>query len=90
MAGRLSLARDDATAEVTWVVTEGRPWPMGVHVDAGGINVAVFSAHAQAIDLCLFDAGGTHEVARLRLPMRTGDVWHGHVAGVGDLHITIA
>jgi len=82
MAGRLSLARDDATAEVTWVVTEGRPWPMGVHVDAGGINVAVFSAHAQAIDLCLFDAGGTHEVARLRLPMRTGDVWHGHVAGV--------
>src|SRR4030095_10395034 len=35
-----------------------------------------------AIELCLFDAGGTSEVARVRLPERTGDVFHGLVPGI--------
>ncbi len=64
-------------------LTEGRPWPMGAHCDAGGVNFAVFSAHAHAIDLCVFDAEGTHEIARVRLPGRSGDVWHGHLADAG-------
>ncbi len=64
-------------------ITVGKPWPMGAHVDRGGVNVAVFSAHAQAIDLCVFDADGRHETARLRLPGHTGDVWHGHLHGAG-------
>ena len=62
-------------------ISEGRPWPMGAHWDGGGVNVAVFSAHAQAIDLCLFDASGTREIARVRLPGHSGDVWHGRVDG---------
>jgi glycogen debranching enzyme GlgX len=62
-------------------ITPGRAWPIGAHADATGVNFAVFSAHAQAIDLCLFDVTGTHEVARLRLPGRSGDVWHGRVEG---------
>ena len=62
---------------------EGRAWPLGVHCDDTGVNVAVFSAHAQAVDLCLFDATGLHELARLRLPGHTGDVWHGHLADAG-------
>lgn len=57
----------------------GRAWPMGVHFDGHGINVAVFSAHATAVELCLFDGDGALEVARLRLPCRTGDVWHGYL-----------
>ncbi|MEO5698067.1 MAG: glycogen debranching protein GlgX [Burkholderiaceae bacterium] len=65
------------------LITTGRPWPMGAHVDRGGVNVAVFSSHAQAIDLCVFDAEGRHETARLRLPGHTGDVWHGHLHGAG-------
>jgi len=47
-----------------------------------GVNVAVFSAHAQSIDVCLFDAAGQAEVARITLPARTGDVFHGFIAGV--------
>jgi len=62
-------------------LTSGRPWPMGAHWDGSGINFAVFSANAQAIDLCLFDAAGAHEVARLRLPGHSGDVWHGRLEG---------
>ena len=45
--------------------------------EADGVNVAVFSAHAEAIEICLFDAEGGTELARLRLPGRTGDVFHG-------------
>ncbi len=59
----------------------GQPFPLGVTPDAAGINVAVFSAHATAIVLCLFSADD-HEIARLTLPERTGDVFHGHVARV--------
>ena len=59
----------------------GHPWPMGAHFDGHGINFAVFSAHAQSMDLCLFDAGGTRELARLPLPGNTTNVWHGYLPG---------
>jgi glycogen operon protein len=59
----------------------GSPEPLGVVPVAGGINIAVFSAHATAIELCLFDEAD-REVERIRLPERTGDVFHGFVAGV--------
>ena len=63
-------------------VEAGRAWPLGAHCDSdGGINFAVFSAHAEAIDLCLFDESGTRELQRLPLPGRSGDVWHGRVPG---------
>ncbi len=59
----------------------GRPWPLGANGDAEGVNFAVFSAHAQRIELCLFDAGGKEELSRTPLPGRTQDVWHGHLPG---------
>ncbi|HMN77466.1 MAG TPA: glycogen debranching protein GlgX [Burkholderiaceae bacterium] len=61
----------------------GRPWPLGAHCVAGGVNFAVFSEHAEAIELCLFDAAGQQELARLALPGRSGDLWHGHLPGAG-------
>jgi glycogen operon protein len=64
-------------------ITPGTPEPLGVRPMAGGLNVAVFSAHASAVEIALFDAEGTHETARLALPARTGDVFHGHIAGLG-------
>ncbi len=57
----------------------GHPWPLGVHWDGHGINVAVFSAHAQRIELCLFDAHGRRELRRIALPAHTQDVWHGYL-----------
>ncbi len=82
---RLTAARAevaDVAAEAALpALTPGRPWPMGAKVERGGVNFAVFSEHAQALDLCLFDATGARELARLALPGHTGDVWHGHLAG---------
>ena len=65
-------------------VTDGSPEPLGVSLTPGGLNVAVYSAHADAVELCLFDAAGEIETGRIRLPGRTGPVFHGHVAGLSE------
>ena len=77
----LSPGRAGSATASMFDISSGRPWPIGAQADATGVNFAVFSAHAQAIDLCLFDASGTRETARLRLPGHSGDVWHGRVEG---------
>jgi glycogen operon protein len=33
----------------------GHPYPLGATWDGAGVNVALFSAHATGVDLCLFD-----------------------------------
>jgi isoamylase len=60
----------------------GRPWPMGASFDGDGVNFAVFSAHATAMDLCLFSPDGRKELARLPLRDRDGDIWHIRVSGL--------
>jgi glycogen debranching enzyme GlgX/4-alpha-glucanotransferase len=69
-----------------FAVSPGRPEPLGVTVDGDGINVAVVSAHAGEIWFCLFEGEGRdeREVARIPLVERSGDVWHAHVAGIGQ------
>jgi len=62
---------------------EGSPEPLGVTPVAGGANVAVWSANATDIEICLFDSLGATEKERIRLPARTGDVFHGLVRGIG-------
>lgn len=57
----------------------GQPWPLGAHYDGMGTNFAVFSAHATRMELCLFDASGRHEQARLELPQRNDEIWHGYL-----------
>ncbi len=63
-------------------VEPGSDVPLGVSLVDGGVNVAVASHHAEAIDVCFFDATGGNEVERVRLPERSGDVWHGHIPGI--------
>jgi isoamylase len=59
----------------------GRPSPLGATFDGDGVNFAVFSAHAEAVTLCLFDERGA-ETDRLPLPDRDGDIWYGRVPGL--------
>src|SRR5215510_1142040 len=63
-------------------VSAGMPYPLGATVDRRGANFALFSAHAEKVELCLFDATGTSERARVVVPERTQDVWHVHLDGV--------
>jgi isoamylase len=55
----------------------GSPLPPGANWTGRGTNFAVFSRHAERVELCLYDADGRVELTRLELPARTGDVWHG-------------
>ena len=67
----------------------GAPQPPGAHWTGAGTNFAAFSSIADRVEVCLFDASG-HERARLPLPSRTGDIWHGFLpaefGGVGTLY----
>ena len=58
---------------------QGRPYPLGATFDGRGVNFALFSAHAQKVELCLFDSSGERETARLTLPECTEEVWHGYL-----------
>ena len=57
----------------------GMPYPLGATWDGLGTNFAVFSAHAERIELCLFDPAGRREIARIDLPECTDEIWHGYL-----------
>ena len=63
-------------------LTEGRPDPLGSTFDGKGVNFAVFSAHAEKLELCIFSDDGRKERYRLPFRHRTGDIWHLHVGGL--------
>ena len=56
----------------------GLPYPLGATLYEDGVNFAVASDHAHAVDLCIFDATG-HERAYPLLGPDCG-VWHGFLA----------
>jgi glycogen operon protein len=61
-------------------VWPGRPFPLGATWDGTGVNFAIYSAHATAVELCLFDSAySDKESTRLPLTEQTNHVWHGYV-----------
>src|ERR1700676_5481809 len=75
-----AIAPDPRTGSVIGVrgpvVDLGEPAPLGATWDGKGVNFALFSAHAERVELCLFDSSGQHEEARILLPEYTDEVWH--------------
>jgi glycogen operon protein len=63
-------------------ILPGRPYPLGATWDGAGANFAIYSAHAESVELCLFDQPNAPETARVRLPERTTYVWHGYIQGL--------
>ena len=64
-------------------IEPGSPSPLGATWDGRGVNFALFSGHAEKVELCLFDANGRKEVERIALPEYTNQIWHGYIV---DLH----
>ncbi len=61
----------------------GKPHPLGAHWDGAGVNFAIFSEHAEKIELCLFDSSeSTKEDVSVALPECTNHVWHGYIPGL--------
>jgi isoamylase len=57
-------------------VWPGRPFPLGATWDGEGVNFALFSEAAQAVELCLFDSRGRRELQRINIREQTDQVWH--------------
>ncbi len=65
------------------ILHEGRQEPIGSFARDGGVNFAVFSQHAQRIELCIFDTSGARELRRYALHGPRDGVFHGFLPGVG-------
>jgi glycogen operon protein len=64
-------------------VWPGRPHPLGATWDGLGVNVAVFSENATAVEICLFDSpADEREAHRIPLLERTDHVWHVYLPDV--------
>ncbi|MDQ3538782.1 MAG: glycogen debranching protein GlgX [Actinomycetota bacterium] len=61
-------------------VWPGTPYPLGARWDGRGTNFAVFSEHAEAVELCLFDREG-YEV-KIAVCEQTAFIWHCYLPGV--------
>jgi glycogen operon protein len=62
----------------TW---PGTPYPLGATWDGAGVNFAVFSEHAEKIELCFFDISGK-ESSRVLLTEKTDQVYHAYLPGI--------
>ncbi|GIW10265.1 MAG: glycogen debranching protein GlgX [Chloroflexi bacterium] len=58
----------------------GKPYPLGATWDGTGTNFALYSEHAEQVELCLFDG---EQERRFPLIARTGHVWHSYLPGIG-------
>jgi len=61
----------------------GREEPLGALARDGGVNFAVFSQHAQRLEVCAFDASGTTELRRYALHGPHDGIWCGFLPGAG-------
>ncbi|MGH9394489.1 MAG: glycogen debranching protein GlgX, partial [Terriglobales bacterium] len=62
------------------MVWPGLPYPLGATWDGAGVNFALFSEHADGVELCLFSGNGAE--TRIELPEHTDRVWHGYLPGL--------
>jgi glycogen operon protein len=62
-------------------VWPGAPFPIGSCWDGDGTNFSIFSEHAEAVELCLFDEDGVE--TRIPVTERRAQNWHCYLPGVG-------
>jgi glycogen operon protein len=74
-----SANKDVCLAPAQFITSRGRCTPLGATPIASGVNFAVFSRHAERINLVLFEPHHDEPIAEIALDPavhRTGDVWH--------------
>jgi isoamylase len=59
----------------------GKPYPLGAKWDGTGVNFAIYSEHASAVELCLFTPEG-EQSDRIELKETTAFVWHGYIPSI--------
>ena|GEM_PF-6991336 len=64
---------------LTALVWPGKPYPLGATWGGQRVNFALFSEHADKVELCLFDTQARREIERVSLSEHTDQVWHGYL-----------
>ena len=66
----------------------GSHYPLGATWDGMGVNFAIFSEHATAVELCLFDEPDAPPTATVPFVESTGHIRHCYVQGltIGQLY----
>ncbi|TVQ09538.1 MAG: glycogen debranching enzyme GlgX [Bacteroidetes bacterium] len=62
----------------TW---PGKPYPLGSFYDGKGVNFALFTENATAVELCLFDEQG-NQTHKIPVADRTHSQWHIYIPGL--------
>jgi isoamylase len=77
--GRCAVNNSGPRLSVTLPITavwRGQPYPRGATWDGEGVNFALFSEHAEKVELCVFDPAGRRELQRVDIAERTDFIWH--------------
>jgi glycogen operon protein len=73
---RATGGKTDALISAVW---PGQAYPRGATWDGEGVNFSLFSAHAEKVELCIFDDTGRHEIQRVNIRERTDGNWHAYL-----------
>ena len=63
-------------------ILPGKPYPQGATWDGTGVNFALYSERATAVELCLFENGGSRSFDAVPIRECSGYVWHCYLPGV--------
>ena len=64
-------------------VWPGKPYPLGATWDGEGVNFALFSENATAVELCLFEGPDSAKESHcIRVEERTDQIWHVYLPGL--------
>ncbi|MBN1959463.1 MAG: glycogen debranching protein GlgX [Deltaproteobacteria bacterium] len=63
-------------------ILAGKPNPLGATFDSEGVNFAVYSENALAVDLCLFSNDAITETHRISMQCNALGIWHTYIRGI--------
>jgi len=63
-------------------ILPGKPYPQGATWDGTGVNFSLYSEKATAVELCLFENGGSEPSEVIPVHENSGFVWHCYVPGI--------
>lgn len=65
-------------------ITRGTPEPLGTNITPKGVNFAIYSKNATAIEICTYSEHTQEETGRYILPFKTDNVYHAHIEGIAE------
>lgn len=63
-------------------IKSGKTFPLGASFDGNGVNFSLFSAHAEKVQLCLFDSNGVKETLKIDITENDHNIWHVYLEGI--------